>query len=807
MRLCHSTTVMLATLTGCSVLSVGCGAQTHTMALDPCQYRSDSGARAVWKPGEPSPPVEAARGPALRFHCPFTVYDRRTAWDRELRADLSAFDRLKVKLRVTNPAAVAYITLYLRSGAGWYGASFTPKSADWHFVDLMRSQFVGEGQPTGWNAVDGLRFSVWKGAASDTDVLLGGIWAASSAIAVIDGASFLPTGHPDRASAVEAASRTARFLSKIGLDYGTIGQSDILGGALKGKRIVILPFCPDVPEAVVQQVRQWVAQGGHLIAFYALNPALADLLGLSVVRYAARDYPGQYSTIRFKTRALVGAPAEVSQSSWNIYVVRPASESTRVLAEWCDSKGASTGFPAVTEGPAGIYMSHILLDDDPERKTLMLLAFVGHLWPDAWETAATRSVEGIGRLLPRLSDFRSAVSEVTSSSKRSGRLVPRKELSAGARFRKLALTALRDRRYADAVRYSSGANRFLTKALLRALPSRHPEFRAVWCHSAFGVEGMTWDEACRTLRRNGFTEVIPNMLWGGLAFYPSDLLPVDPSVRQRGDQIEACVQAAHRHGLKVHVWKVNWNLQTAPRQFVEDMRRQGRTQVGRGGEPVDWLCPSHPENRALERDSMLEVVRRYPIDGIHFDYIRYPHENACFCSGCRQRFQQQTGIQVANWPDDVVSGPQAAAFRQWRCDQITSLVAEVSREAHRIRPGILVSAAVFSDYPACKDYVGQDWLEWVKNGYLDFVCPMDYTPDSARFEAVVRRQMDLVANRIPLYPGIGATSPEVLPPLTVAEQILVARRCGANGFTIFNYDAGLARDVLPSLSLGVTAQR
>jgi Uncharacterized protein conserved in bacteria len=35
------------------------------------------------------------------------------------------------------------------------------------------------------------------------------------------------------------------------------------------------------------------------------------------------------------------------------------------------------------------------------------------------------------------------------------------------------------------------------------------------------------------------------------------------------------------------------------------------------------LCPSHPANRALERNLMVECVRKYPIHGIQFDYMRY----------------------------------------------------------------------------------------------------------------------------------------------------------------------------------------
>jgi hypothetical protein len=120
---------MLAALAGCSSLSVGNAPQTDIITLDPCRYRLSSSARAVWRPGEPSPPVEAAREPDLRFPCPFTLYDKRTAWDRDLKVDLSASDKLRLKLRVADPGAVAYITMCLRSKAGWDRASLPAKSS------------------------------------------------------------------------------------------------------------------------------------------------------------------------------------------------------------------------------------------------------------------------------------------------------------------------------------------------------------------------------------------------------------------------------------------------------------------------------------------------------------------------------------------------------------------------------------------------------------------------------------------------------------------------------------------------------
>jgi len=175
-----------------------------------------------------------------------------------------------------------------------------------------------------------------------------------------------------------------------------------------------------------------------------------------------------------------------------------------------------------------------------------------------------------------------------------------------------------------------------------------------------------------------------------------------------GDQIAQCVKAAHRNGLEVHVWKVNWNLSHAPEDFIQKMRKAGRTQVSPTGEPIDWLCPSHPDNFRLELDSLLEIVRKYEVDGLHLDYIRYPSSEGCYCDGCRERFSRDTGKAVKNWPSDVITGTRREEYLNWRCEQITRLVRAVHEQARKLRKGLKLSAAVFSNYPACREQVGQD---------------------------------------------------------------------------------------------------
>jgi uncharacterized lipoprotein YddW (UPF0748 family) len=332
------------------------------------------------------------------------------------------------------------------------------------------------------------------------------------------------------------------------------------------------------------------------------------------------------------------------------------------------------------------------------------------------------------------------------------------------------------------------------------------EIRAVWNHSGAGAYPGDWERSAKLLADSGFTAVFPNMLWGGVAHYPSDVLPRSATFRKHGDQIAQCCAAAKRHGLEVHVWKVCYNLATAPNEFAARMRREGRLQVSNDGKPSLWLCPSNPENRKLETDSLIEIARKYPADGLQLDYIRYPDGSHCYCEGCRRRFETESGRKVAEWPGECFSGSRQQEYREWRCRQIAALVAMVSREARKVRPGIKISAAVFGAYPDCRKWVGQDWPEWIKAGDVDFVCPMDYTADDTEFAKLVRNGMTLVGGRVPVVVGIGARATGIkMTPEKVLGQVRQARSLGAAGFALFNLDGETAGSLIPAL--GADASR
>jgi uncharacterized lipoprotein YddW (UPF0748 family) len=356
--------------------------------------------------------------------------------------------------------------------------------------------------------------------------------------------------------------------------------------------------------------------------------------------------------------------------------------------------------------------------------------------------------------------------------------------------------------------FCSGGPRVSDLPCGKPLSNPENEARAAWNHSGTGAYPGDWEKSCRVLEENGWNMILPNMLWGGVAHYASDVLPRSETFRRFGDQIEQCTAAAQRHGLEVHVWKVNYNLSTAPKDFVEKLRREGRIQVSVTGKPCAWLCPSHPANRKLECDAMLEVVKKYNVSGIHFDYIRYPDREHCYCSGCRRRFEADSGQKVIDWPKDCYEGPRKEEYNRWRCRQITRLVSEVSQEARKIRPGVKISAAVFGAYPQCRASVAQDWPEWIKSGCLDFVCPMDYTANDRSFQNLVKNQLLLAGGKIPVYPGIGASATK--PPLTadqVIRQICLSRELGATGFSLFEFNRTTAETIMPGLGKGITKNR
>lgn len=809
-------TRLFCAIVGCMVcLMLTARGQEKSAVIDDCRYADDAAAQAAWLPMQGTAPASVAvvdGRNVLRLRCNFAgTKIERASWDKKVQLNLTDCRGIQFKFLCQNAAPVSHFSVYFQSGEGWYATTFfPPSSTGWNTIFVDKAGMRTEGRPAGWGQIQTIRVSAWRGEDVDTEFYLSdisrtGVLGVDAAVAIVRADSVARTRPEEVRSVEQFAESVAQHLQSLGIGYATLSDLDVTAEQLQKAQLVVLPHNPDMPEETVNHLIQYLNGGGKLLAFYGLHARLRPVVKIDTGQYVRAEYPGHFAAMRFVAGALPGAPPRVGQRSWNIIEPKPVPGASRVVAEWLNDKGQPTGHAAIVASANGVAMSHVLLPDDAENKRRMLLAMVGSLVPEVWKQAADASIARIGQVAG-YKNFDEAVTQISRISENDRRVFALLEESR--RWRATAMQLAAQGNFPAAGDAASQAAQCVMDAYCTAQKPLAGEFRAFWCHSAFGVEGMKWDEAIKRLADNGFTAILPNMLWGGVAFYPSQVLPVAPEVAERGDQMAECVAACKKYGVQIHVWKVNWNLGShAPQAFVEKMRREGRLQVSSRGVEERWLCPSHPDNQKLEINSMVEVARNYDVDGVHFDYIRYPDGDHCFCAGCKERFQRAMGVNVQNWPADVL---RDGAFRQqwmdWRRSNITAVVKAVSEQVRAIKPKVKISAAVFRNWSTDRDTVGQDWKLWCEQGYLDFVCPMDYTESDAQFENWVKLQK-VWAGTTPCYPGIGASaSSSRLGPDDVIGQIAITRRHNTRGFILFNYGVPEARDLLPMLGKGITAK-
>jgi len=785
-------------------------AAEQVRVIDAFDYADPDAARQQWVQRSEMPAVDVVAqgqtGPAMKIPCPFGSVDKdRNYVDRSVTLDLSAVSEVLLDVFVSDPPASTRLTLYFRSGPGWFGRSFGLKPG-WNTLRAGKAGFGPEDTPTGWHAIDAVRISPWRTRPVDGYCLVDNLRVRSHDVLVVAGTAAVARGSSEARSIVGYADAMVEALKAVGLATGSVDDFDVERGALKKAKLAIFPYNPVLTDGEVEAIRAFVGRGGKIFVFYSLSDAIAEVLGIKRTDWVKRQYPGHFAEIRFRAPGVQGLPERVKQASWNVTVAEPVAKGARAIGRWFDAEGKGLGLPAVLMSETGVFMGHVLLSDDAALKRHMLLAWIGHYYPETWGEAVAAALAKAGATGP-LRDMAELESFIQGRAGQARR--GREAQAALARANALLSEAKAQTGRGDhvgAIATARRAGEAAAGAYRLCHGSRKAEFRAVWNHSGYGAWPGDWPKAMANLAKGGFNAVVPNMWWGGVAHYKSDYLPASETYKNHGDQIEQCVAAAKAYGIEVHPWKVNWNLGRSPQSFVDQLAREGRLQVDAKGEQTKWLCPSNPKNYQLELDTMVEVAQKYDVDGVHFDYIRYPGRNGCYCEGCRERFQKQIGRAVGNWPADVLSGECKDEWTEFRCAQITRLVKATAEGVRAVKPYCKISAAVFRGYPNCRAGVGQDWVKWVREGYLDFVCPMDYIRNDAAFAQTLADQMRHIAGRVPFYPGIGVTLRYTKTPEEAIHQVELSRQAGTDGFIIFNYSEALASECVPAMGEAILAE-
>lgn len=627
---------------------------------------------------------------------------------------------------------------------------------------------------------------------------------AAHPVILVKASSSAPNAQ-ERNYAASVTARLADWLQELGIPFRIVDDNALVRGALSGASVVILGYNPNPGTLELMALNHFVRRGGKIMVCYSAEPRLAAMLGMKLGPYASASEPGQWSAFRFNQAAPAGAPTRVEQNSPNIRPAFPDSPDACVVAWWETASGKILRDPAWVRSNRGYWMSHVLMEGDGEAKKHMLAALLGSCDPALWRAVADHAIRTAGTL-GRYASLNQALAALTPAPAQKGQSARIGALLTQAEQLQDDMTrSYRRGEYSRTLTTARLLDAAMTEAYARTQVPRAGEFRGVWNHSGTGIVPFDWEETCRLLDQSGMTAIFPNVSRPWTALYRSALIPLSEIARRHGDQLQQCTEAARRHGLEVHAWVICWNLEGAPEKLLAAYRKQGRLQVSATGATLPWLCPSHPSNLAFEVEAISDMATRYRLDGVHLDYIRYKSSDYCFCEGCRARFAKETGARIRHWPADVRSGPLAANWRQWRRDQITRMVSQARRQLAKVAPRTKLSAAVYTGYPGCRDSIGQDWGEWARLGLVDFVCPMNYTEDRAKFITWYRKQSAHPGVRERLYAGIGVTATESrLTAVGTLDQIAALRGEGATGFMLFDGNRTLERDILPYLRMGAT---
>ena len=171
------------------IVMLGLGGGAIETDIDTFRYARVEAARGAWQASSGAPAVQpgGADGKAGMVQpIPFAA-DRqlpRTILDRRTELDLTSAGGFVLQLSVDAAESPGQLSLYFRSGDGWYAAGRGLKTGS-QSLHFSRSSFNPEGNPAGWQQIDGIRLSVWRTANVDGRVRFERLFAVEHEVALV----------------------------------------------------------------------------------------------------------------------------------------------------------------------------------------------------------------------------------------------------------------------------------------------------------------------------------------------------------------------------------------------------------------------------------------------------------------------------------------------------------------------------------------------------------------------------------------------------------------------------------------------
>lgn len=258
-----------------------------------------------------------------------------------------------------------------------------------------------------------------------------------------------------------------------------------------------------------------------------------------------------------------------------------------------------------------------------------------------------------------------------------------------------------------------------------------------------------FDAMLDKLQAVGFNAVFVQVRSASDALYPSAYAPwsrvltgtegKDPGY----DPLAYMIEAAHKRGMAFHAWFNPFRAATSSSASAvaalapgHVAKQQPQWIVDAGGKL--YLDPGQPAAREHIIASIMEVVSKYNVDGIHLDDYFYP-SNTAFADDAAFRLYNPAGLAKADW----------------RRDNINAFVRDLGTSIHAVKPQLSYGISPFGVWRNIKDdptgsdtragvpaydTMFADTRTWIKQGWIDYIAPQIYWSlsfQAARYDTLV----------------------------------------------------------------------
>ena len=330
--------------------------------------------------------------------------------------------------------------------------------------------------------------------------------------------------------------------------------------------------------------------------------------------------------------------------------------------------------------------------------------------------------------------------------------------------------------------------------------SLQKEVRAVWLTT---VDHLDWpsptDISNISAQKNSLISILDNLQKlnfntiyfqvrpRGNAFYKSNFEPWAKELTGKlgeepgWDPLEFIIFEANKRGMEVHAWinviKV-WSGNSKPPHTSKEHILHKNSKWGKLYEKEWWVDFGYPEVRTYTFNVVKDILTNYEIDGLHFDFLRYPGK----------AFNDEESYKLHGGKSEK---------GDWRRNNINLFLKNVKDLVAQSKPYVKVGVAPIGIYKNTKDVTGlssydnlfQDTKYWLDNHLVDYITPQTYwnikvSKGDPGFGLAVKEWVRLKNNKN-IYPGIGLWRKVVQN--EIGEQIDICRKEQMEGFSIYRY--------------------